>query len=81
MEVMPVMEVRPVIGVTISVAHAAAMEHGRGAKAATVDRTAAASEPAAMERCTAAPEPTAMKPAAVKATAATAAKTAATAAT
>ena len=86
MEVTPVvMEMRPVIGVTISVAIAAAMEdarraitaateHRRGTKAAAVDRTA--SEPAAMERSTAAPEPTAMKPATAEATTA-AAKTAA----
>ena len=79
MEVTPVvMEMRPVIGVTISVAIAAAMEdarraitaateHRRGTKAAAVDRTT--SEPAAMERSPAAPEPTAMKPAAAETTA------------
>src|SRR6476660_7822145 len=53
-EVMPVMEVRPVIDVAHSVAHAAAAEHGRGAKAATMDRNTTASEPSAMERGTAA---------------------------
>ena len=69
MEVTPVvMEMRPVVGMTISIAMAAAMEdprraitaateHRRGTKAAAVDRTA--SEPAAMERSPAAPEPTA----------------------
>jgi hypothetical protein len=89
MEVMPVMEVRAVIDVAISVAHAAATEHGRGAKAATMDRNTTASEPSAMERGTAASESTAMKPAAAetttaaattKATASTAAETTAAAA-
>ena len=59
MEVTPVvMEMRPVVGMTISIAMAAAMEHPRraitaatehrrGTKAAAVDR--AASEPAAAE--------------------------------
>jgi hypothetical protein len=77
MEVMPVMEVRAVIDVAISVAHAAATEHGRGAKAATMDRNATASEPAAMERSTATSEPTAMKTAtaAAEAPASTTAKT------
>ena len=56
LEVMPVAEVRPVIDMAISVAHAAAAEHGRGTKAATMDRNATASEPAAMERSTAASE-------------------------
>ena len=69
---MPVVEVRPVIDVANSVAHAAAVEHGRGAKAATVDRTPATSEPATMERGTAASESTAMKPAAAETTASTA---------
>ena len=63
MEVMPVVEVRPVIDVAISVAHAAATEDRRGAKAAAMDRNTTASEPAAMERSTAASESTAMKPA------------------
>jgi hypothetical protein len=72
---MPVVEVRPVIDVAISVAHAAATEDRRGAKAATMDRKATASEPAAMERSTAAPESTAMKPAAAEAATTAAAKT------
>jgi hypothetical protein len=67
---MPVVEVGPVIDVTISVAHAAATEDRRGAKAATMDRNAATSEPAAMERSTAAPESAAMKTAAAAAKAA-----------
>ena len=69
---MPVVEVRPVIDVAISVAHAAATEDWRGAEAATMDRNAAASEPAAMKSRTAAAEATAMET-----TAAAAAKTAA----
>jgi hypothetical protein len=78
---MPVLEMRPVIGVAISVAHAAATEHGRGAKAATMNRNTAAPESAAMERSTTASESTTMKPAAaetsaVKATTATAKTTA-----
>jgi len=77
---MPVMEVRPVIDVAISVAHAAATEDRRGAEAATMKRNAAASEPAAVKSRTAAPESTAMKPAAAEATTA-AAKTAASTAT
>ena len=70
MEVTPVMEVRPVVGVTVSVAIAAAMEDtgrtktatpkdGRSAKAATVDRHPTASEPAAVKRRAAASEATA----------------------
>ena len=70
MEVMTVVEVRPVIDVAIPVAHAAATEDRRGTKAATMDRIAAASEPAAMERSTAASESTAMKPATAETTAA-----------
>src|SRR3954469_5892461 len=54
-KMMPVVEVRPVIDVAISVAHAAATEDRRGAKAAAMDRNAATSEPAAMKRSTAAP--------------------------
>jgi hypothetical protein len=78
---MPVLEVRPVIGVAISVAHAAATEHRRRAKAAAVDRNTIASEPAAMERSTAAPESTAMKAAtAAKPAASTTAETTTTAA-
>jgi hypothetical protein len=77
MEVMPVVEVRAVIDVAISVAHAAATEHGRGAKAATMDRNATASEPAAMERSTATSESTAVESAAAEAAASTAAKPAA----
>lgn len=77
MEVMPVMEVRTVIDVAISVAHAAATEHGRGAKAATMDRNATASEPATMERGTATSESTAVESAAAEAAASTAAKPAA----
>ena len=78
MEVTPVvMEMRPVIGVAIAVAHAAAAEHGRGAKAATMDRNATASEPATMKRGTAASESTAVKPAAAEATASTTMETAA----
>jgi hypothetical protein len=86
---MPVVEVRPVIDVADSVAHAAAAEDRRGAKAATMDRNTTASEPSAMERGTAASESTAMKPAAAetttaaattKATASTAAETTAAAA-
>jgi hypothetical protein len=73
---MPVVEVRPVIDAANSVAHAAAVEHGRGAKAATMDRNTTASEPSAMERGTAASESTAMKPAAAETTAAAAAMTA-----
>ena len=49
MEVMPVMEVRAVIDVAISVAHAAATEDRRGTKAAAMDRHAATSEPTAVE--------------------------------
>lgn len=80
---MPVMEMRPVIDVAISVAHAAAAEHGRSAEAATMDCNTTASEPAAMERSTAASEAATMKPAAaettaVKATAAAAEATAST---
>jgi hypothetical protein len=69
MEVMPVVEVRPVIDVAISVAHAAATEDRRGAKAAAMDRN------------TTAPESTTMKPAtaAAKTAAAAAAKTSASA--
>lgn len=79
MEVTPVvMEMRPVVGMTISIAMAAAMEHPRraitaatehrrGTKAAAMDR--AASEPAAVERSPAAPESAAMKPAAAETTA------------
>ena len=83
MEMMPVVEVRPVIDVPISVAIAAAAEDGRGAKAATMDCNTTAPEPAAMERCTAASETAAMKAAAaeataVKATTATAETTAST---
>jgi hypothetical protein len=73
---MPVVEVRPVIDVADSVAHAAAAEDRRGAKAATVDRNTTASEPATMERGTAASESTAMKPAAAETTTASAAMTA-----
>ena len=92
MEVTPVvMEMRPVIGVPISVAVTAAMkdrrrakattaERRRGAKAAAMDRYATASEPAATERGTAAPEATAMKPAAPKTTAVKSATAAAEAA-
>ena len=82
-KMMPVVEVRPVIDVAISVAHAAATEHRHGAKAAAMDRNATASEPAAMERCTAAPESTAMKSAtaAAKTTASTTAETTAAAMT
>ena len=69
---MPVVEVRPVIDVADSVAHAAAAEDRRAAKAATVDRNTTASEPATMERGTAASESTAMKPAAAETTAAAA---------
>jgi hypothetical protein len=58
-KVMPVIEMRPVIGVTVSVAQATAAEHRRGAKAAAMK--AAASESAAVKRSTAAPETTAMK--------------------
>jgi len=72
---MPVMEVRPVIDVAISVAHAAATKHGRGAKAATMDRNATASEPAAMERSAAAAETSAVKPAAAETTASTTTET------
>jgi hypothetical protein len=74
---MPVVEVRPVIDAANSVAHAAAAEDRRGAKAATMDRNATASEPAAMERSTATSEPTAMKTAtaAAEAPASTTAKT------
>jgi cell division septation protein DedD len=77
MEVMPVMEVRAVIDVAISVAHTTATEHGRGAKAATMDSNATASEPAAMERSTATSEPTAVESAttAAKPAASTTAKT------
>jgi hypothetical protein len=72
--------------VAISVAHAAATEDRRGAKATAMDRNAAASETAAMERSTAAPESTAMKTAtaataAAKAAASTTAETAAAAMT
>jgi hypothetical protein len=77
MEVMPVMEVRAVIDVAISVAHTTATEHGRGAKAATMDSNATASEPAAMERSTATSEPTAVESAAAEAAASPAAKPAA----
>jgi hypothetical protein len=73
MEMMPVIEVRPVIDVPISVAIAAAAEDGRGTKAATMDCNTTAPEPAAMERCTAASEA-----AAVKATTATAETTTST---
>ena len=58
---MPVAEVRPVIDMAISIAHAAAAEHGRGAKAATMDRNATAPETATTERGTSAPEAAAMK--------------------
>src|SRR6185312_2804852 len=58
-KVMPVIEMRPEIGVTVSVAHAAAEEHRRGAKAAAMK--AAAPEPAAVERSTAVPENPAME--------------------
>ena len=74
---MPVVEMRPVIDVALTVAHAAATEDWRGAKAAAMDRHTTASEPAAMERSAAAPESTAMKPATAEATASAAAKTAA----
>jgi hypothetical protein len=96
MEVTPVvMEMRPVVGVAISVAMAAAMEdprrtitatpeHRRGTKATAVN--CAASEPAAVKRSPAAPEPTAVKAttaateaAAMKATATTAEAAASTA--
>jgi hypothetical protein len=74
---MPVVEVRPVIDVAISVAHAAATKDRRGAKAAAMNCKATASEPAAMERSTAAPESAAVKAAATaaKTTASTTAKT------
>jgi cell division septation protein DedD len=75
MEVMPVMEVRAVIDVAISVAHTTATEHGRGAKAATMDSNATASEPAAMERSTATSEPTAVESAAASPAAKPAAST------
>jgi hypothetical protein len=68
MEMMPVIEVRPVIDVPISVAIAAAAEDGRGAKAATMDCNTTAPEPAAMERSTAASEAAAMKTAAAETT-------------
>jgi hypothetical protein len=73
MEVTPVMmEVRPVIGVTVAVAITAAMVdagraktasaiNGRSAKAATVDRHPAAPEAATVERPAAAPETAAME--------------------
>jgi hypothetical protein len=78
---MPVVEVRPVIDVAISVAHAAATEDRPGAKAAAMNRKATPSEPAAMERSTAAPESTAMKAAtAAKPAASTTAETTTTAA-
>ena len=99
MEVTPVMmEVRPVVGVTVAVAITAAMVDagrtktasaidGRSAKAAMVDRHAAAPEPAAVKRRAAAPETaaverraTAPEAAAAKASSATATKTSATAA-
>jgi hypothetical protein len=104
MEVTPVMmEVRPVVGVTVAVAITAAMVDrggtktasaidGRSAKAAMVDRHAAAPEPAAVKRRAAASktaaverratasEAAAVKAAAAKASSATATKTSATAA-
>jgi len=95
MEMTPVVEVGPVIGVTISVAIAAAMEDRRGAKtaaaedgcsakAATVEGSPAASESAAVKCATArddaAPKPT-MASAAVEAAAAARTATTATMAT
>jgi hypothetical protein len=83
MEVTPVViEMGPVVGVAVTVAIAAAMkdarrtktaaaEHGRGAKAATMDRNATASEPATMKRGTAASETSAVKSAAAETTAST----------
>jgi len=81
MEVAPVMEEGPVVGVTVSVAITAAIDtgctktatpkDGRCAEAAPVDRHPTAPEPAAAKR----------RAAASKATASTAAKTAATTAT
>ncbi len=83
MEVTPVMmEVRPVIGVTVAVAITAAMVdagrtktasaiNGRSAKAATVDRHPAAPESTAVERPAATPESAAVeRPAAAPETAA-----------
>ena len=78
LKVMPVVEVRAVIDMAISVAHAAATEDRRGTKAAAMDRKAAASEPAAMERGAAASESTAMKRRAAAMEATTAVKTTAT---
>ena len=82
MEVTPVVvEMGPMIGVAVCVAIAAAMEDGRGAKAATMDRNATASEPTTVERRTAAPEAAAMNPAAAEATAVKSAAAKATAST
>ena len=92
MEVTPVMEEGPVVGVTVSVAITAAIEHGlhenrhperraHRAETATVDRHPTAPEPAAAKRRAAASKSAAVKPATAKATASTAAKPAATTAT
>ena len=91
MEVTPVMEEGPVVGVTVSVAITAAIDtgctktatpkDGRSTKTSTVDRHPTAPEPAAAKRRAAASKSAAVKPATSKATASTAAKPAATTAT
>ena len=76
MEVTPVMEEGPVVGVTVSVAITAAIDTGCTKTATPKDGRCA--EAAPVYRHPTAPEPAAVKPAASKATASTAAKTAAT---
>jgi hypothetical protein len=60
-EVTPVVEVRPVERVTMYEAVSAAMEDGRRAETATVDRHPTASKPTAVKGRAATAEPAAMK--------------------